>query len=98
MKTINYCIVLPEDVNMYYYAEEGTEKWYELYDIISKLLKDKVYNEEYSIIPRDICSTELYRDGDNLIFQFKSVPATAPTMSTYPYYHALIIKENHLVK
>jgi hypothetical protein len=93
MKTINYCIVVPENVNIH--AERGTEKWYELYDIISKLLKDTVYNDG---VPRDICGRDLCWEDNNLIFQYKAVPATAPTMSSYPYYHALIIKENSLVK
>ena len=93
MKKINYCIVLPENVNIH--AEERTEKWYELYDIISKLLKDTVYNDG---VPRDICSTDLYWEDNNLIFQYKAVPATAPTMSSYSYCHALIIKEYSLVK
>ena len=91
METINYCIVLPEDVNIY--PKEGTDKWYELYEIISKLLKDKVYTGRVL----DICSRDLYREGSNLIFRYKAVPATAPTMSTFPYYHALIMNKGQMI-
>ena len=95
METINYCIVLPEDVNTY--AEEGTDRWYDLYTIISTILLNKVYNKEYSSVPIDICSTELYRDGSNLIFRYKAVPATAPTMSTFRHRHALIMDKGQMI-
>jgi len=93
MEKINYCIVLPTTANIY--AEKGTEKWYDLYSIISKLLKDTVYNDG---VPRDICSTDLYWEDNNLIFQYKAVPATAATISSYSYYYALVISERQLVK
>ena len=63
--------------------------------IISDTLKDKVYNKD---CPIDICSTELYREGENLIFCYKAVPATAATMSSYPYLHALILNKEQVLK
>lgn len=93
METINYCITLPQGVNIH--AEEGTADWYKLYDIISDILQDKVYNDGVS---RDICSRDLSWEGENLIFSYKAVPATAASMSSYPHYHALIICEEQLVK
>lgn len=93
MDKINYCIELPEGINTD--AEERTDSWYKLYDIISDTLKDKVYNKDY---PIDICSKELYREGENLIFCYKAVPATAATMSSYPYLHALILNKEQVLK
>lgn len=92
METINYCVVLPENVNKY--AEEGSNEFYELYSVITKLLMATVYNDG---VLRDICSKDLYWEGKNLIFSYKAVPASASTMSAYPYYHALIITNNSLV-
>ena len=92
METINYCITLPQGVNIN--AEERTADWYKLYDIISDIIQDKVYNDG---VVRDICSRDLSWEGENLIFSYKAVPATAASMSSYPYYHALIITEGQLV-
>jgi hypothetical protein len=93
MKTINYCIVVPENVNIY--AEENTTEWYELYTVITNILKDKVYNTG---IEKDICSTNLFKDGTNLIFQYKAVPVEAPTMASFSHYHALIVRDYKIIK
>ena len=91
METINYCIVVPVDI---FNVEKDTDEWYNLYTIISKLIKEQLYQGR----SLDICSTDLsWKDG-NLIYAYKVVPATASTMSSYPHYHALIIHENELIK
>ena len=91
-KRINYCVVVPEEFNLF--VEEGSDKWYDLADFLRNTIKEKLYADK----KLDICSTELYREGSNLVFAFKAVPSTAPTMSTFAHYHALIVQEYQIVK
>jgi hypothetical protein len=91
-KRINYCVVVPEGCNLW--VDKGSDEWYELSDFLRNTIKEKESGDREV----DICSTELYREGSNLIFAFKAVPATAPTMSTFPHYHALIVQEYQIVK
>lgn len=72
--------------------QEGTPEWYALY----KQLMDRI-KSRYADSKIDICSTMMYELGDNLVFQYKVVPAWAPSMSTYPYEYAILIRE-HLVE
>lgn len=92
MKSIDYCIIVPKEMSLY--VIEGETQYKELYNFIIHTLKLKVYNTG---VPRDICCADLYREDGNLIFKFKAVPATAPTMSSYHYTYALILKENNIV-
>lgn len=89
---INYCIVVPQEINLY--VEERSDKWYDLYDVLLKIIKEKLYADRNA----DICSVQLYKEGDNIILAYKVVPATAPSMSAYPYYYALVIKETQIVR
>jgi hypothetical protein len=91
-KRINYCIVVPDEFNLF--VEEGSDKWYDLADFLRNTIKEQKYADR----ELDICSTELYREGSNVIFAFKAVPAAAHTMTTFPHYHALIVGEYQIVK
>lgn len=91
MEKINYCIVAPVDI---FNVEKGTDEWYNLYSIFSKMIKEQLYQGR----SLDICSTNLSWENGNLVFAYKAVPASARTMSTYPHYHALIIHENKLIR
>lgn len=91
MNKINYCIVVPDDVNL---DTEVYDNNYALYKILKDILKTKFYNT----VPTDICHADLYWENNNLIFKHKAVPATAATMSSFPYYYALVIKEHDIVK
>jgi len=91
MEKINYCIVVPRDM---FDVEKGTDKWYNLYDVFSKMIKEQLYQGR----ALDICSTSLSWEDGNLVFAYKAVPASASTMSSYPHYHALIIHDGNLIK
>ena len=89
---INYCVVVPQEINLF--IEEGSDEWYDLYDVLLNIIKEKLYAHRKD----DICSVQLYREGDNIILAYKVVPATAATMSAYPHYYALVVKESQIVK
>lgn len=91
MKKIDYCIVVPVDT---FDVVRGTEEWYNLYTIFSKMIKEQLYQSKNL----DICSMDLYWEDGNLVFTYKAVPALAPTMSAYPRYHALIIHDSKLIR
>jgi hypothetical protein len=91
MKKIDYCIVVSIDM---FDVERGTDKWYNLYDILSKMVKEQLYKGK----ALDICSMDLCWENGNLVFAYKAVPASAPTMSSYPHYHALIIHDGNLIR
>lgn len=92
MENINYCLVIPDSFSTF--ASEGSKQWYALYSEITRILKEKKYSDE----PYDICSTDLYKENDNLILRFKAVPARATTGGSYPYHYALIINSYQVVQ
>jgi hypothetical protein len=61
-------------------------------------LKDFVMKEWYSDRgPLDICSVNMYDTPEgNIILQYKVVPATAATMSTYPHITAMFIHPKNM--
>jgi hypothetical protein len=91
MEKIDYCIVVSVDI---FNVEKDTDEWYNLYTIISKMIKEQLYKGR----SLDICSTDLFWENGNLMFAYKAVPGTASTMSSYPHYHALIIHDDKLIK
>ena len=93
MNKIAYCIVVPDDVTLD--VDVRSDEWYELYPLISNLIKDKLYPGRNL----DICSTSLDKDEfGNIVFKYKAVPATAATMSSFPHYHVLVLKEHNIVR
>jgi len=93
MNKIAYCIVVADDVNLN--VEVRSDDWYKLYPLLSNLIKDTLYPGR----TLDICSTELTKDEfGNIVFKYKAVPATASTMSSFPHYYALVIKEDNVIK
>jgi len=92
MNKIAYCIVVPDDVNLD--VKLDSNEGYQLREILRNILKTKMYNA----VPTDICSADLYWENNNLIFKHKAVPATADSMSSFPHYYALVIKEYEVVK
>jgi hypothetical protein len=89
---INYCIVVPAETDLY--AKEFSDEWYELYNLLRNIIREKLYSHRQD----DICSVQLYRENENLIFAYKVVPVTAASMSAYSHYHALIVKDSQIVK
>ena len=92
MDTINYCIAVSQEIDLS--IEEGSDQWYDLCGHLFKVIKEKLYAHRKD----DICSVQLYKEGKNIILAYKVVPPTAPTMSAYPYYHALVVKEAQIVR
>lgn len=89
MERINYCIVVPAEVNLS--LEESRN---ELYDFLLKTLKEKLYSHRRD----DICSVQLYEEGKNIMLAYKVVPPTARSMSDYSHYHALVVNQACIVK
>lgn len=93
---INNCVTIPATMT-------GEEK--NLISLLAKIIKEKLYpnkdEDDRYYTPElniDICSTSLFKDdNDNLIFQYKAVPAYASTMSSYPYCHTLVIQLDKVV-
>jgi hypothetical protein len=83
MKMFNECIAF--DFNQYAMEKE---KWN-----YTEKLKEIVSQKYIHGVEKDVCSCSFYEDEvGNWIFKYKAVPATAPTSSTYPFIHALVLK------
>ena len=84
--------VLPEALT--FPLERKSDMWVPVLCELKELVMKKWYSDRE---PLDICSVNMYDTPEgNIILQYKVVPATAATMSTYPHITAMFIHPKNM--